>query len=208
MPYTKHFGVNVLEKKSGLRLTRENYIEKICFKSPYLKNQCTDSVIQEGTEDRLYNFDKNMKYFRSLSKEKFNKELKRFVGKNIIFKEITDLTSLKGKSGYYIMVLDEYAQAYIGTTRDIKLRIQQHWSMQMYFDRMIFGGKENSILSINSFRALDTTRIFVYLTPDTFGIEDKLINQFNHKYLLNRTRGGLLSGLWEAIANGKTRDLG
>lgn len=75
------------------------------------------------------------------------------------------------------------------------------------FDRMIFGTKENSILSINSFRSLDTTRIFVYLTSNTYHLEDKLINQFDNKYLLNRTAGGVLDGLSGAIANGKTRDL-
>lgn len=77
-----------------------------------------------------------MKYFRSLSKEEFKEELRGFVGKNINFKEISDLTSVNGTSGYYIMVLDECAQAYIGTSRDIKKRIQQHWNRQMYFDRI------------------------------------------------------------------------
>lgn len=207
MPYIKHFGVNILEKSSGLKLTRENYVEKIVFKDSHLKKHYTDSVIKKHTEDYLYNYDRNMKYFHSLSKEKFNKELMNFVDENINFKEITDLTSVNGMSGYYIMVLDEYAQAYIGTSRDIKKRMQQHWNRQMYFDRMIFGDKEGSILSINSFRALDTTRIFVYLTSNTYNLEDKLINQLNKKYLLNRTSGGILGGLSEAIANRKTRDL-
>lgn len=207
MPYIKHFGVNVLEKSSGLKITRENYIEKVVFKNPYLKKYYTDSVIKDCTEVYLYNYDKNMEYFSTLSKEEFNKVLKDFVSKNVDFQEITDLTFVKGQSGYYIMVLDEYAQAYIGTSRDIKKRIQQHWSMQMYFDRLIFDGKEDSILSINSFRALDTTKIFVYLTTNTFNLEDKLINQFDNKYLLNRTAGGLLGGLSGAIANRKTRDL-
>jgi len=207
MSFIKHFGVNVVEKPSGLKLTRENYIEKIVFKDSYFKEYYTDSVIKDHTQARLYNYDKNMQYFHSLSNEDFNEELKNFVSKNINFKEITDLTSVDGESGYYIMVLDEYAQAYIGTSRDIKKRIQQHWRMQMYFDRMIFGSKENSILSINSFRALDTTRIFVYLTSNTFDLEDKLINQFDNKYLLNRTAGGVLDGLLGAVSSGKTRDL-
>jgi hypothetical protein len=207
MPFIKHFGVDVVEKTSGLKLTKENYIEKIVFKSSHLKEYFTDTVIKDHTEACLYNYDKNMKYFRSLSIEDFNEEIKNFVSKNINFKEIADLASVGGKSGYYIMVLDEYAQVYIGTSRDIKKRIQQHWRMQMFFDRMIFGSKENSILSINSFRALDTTRIFVYLTSNTYSLEDKLIRQFDNKYLLNRTAGGVLDGLAGAIANGKTRDL-
>ena len=69
-----------------------------------------------------------------------------------------------------------------------------------------FGSKENSILSINSFRALDTTRIFVNLTSDIYVLEDKFINQMEKRYLLNRTAGGALDGLPEAIAKMKTRD--
>lgn len=52
-----------------------------------------------------------MKYFQSLSKEEFNEELNNFITKTKSFTEITDLTSVNGKSGYYIMVLDDYAQA-------------------------------------------------------------------------------------------------
>lgn len=91
MPYIKHFGINVLEKSSGLKLTRENYVEKIVFKDSHVKKHYTDSVIKKHTEDYLYNYDRNMKYFRSLSKEKFNEELMNLVGENINFEEITDL---------------------------------------------------------------------------------------------------------------------
>lgn len=207
MPFIKHFGLNLAEKPSGLKLTRKNYIEKIIFKDPSSKKFFTDSIIEKHMKDCLYNYDQNMQYFRSLSHEDFNEALKNVVSKIGNFQEITDLNSVNGKSGYYMMVLDEYTQVYIGTSRDIKKRIQQHWRMQMYFDRMLFGTKENSILSINSFRALDTTRIFVSLTPNTFTLENKIINQMDYKYLLNRTAGGLLNGLAEAIARGKTRDL-
>lgn len=207
MPFIKHFGLNIVEKPSGLKLTRENYIEKIIFKDSSLKKFFTDPIIEKHTKDCLYNYDQNMQYFRSLSHEDFNEALKNVVSKIGSFEEITDINSVNGKSGYYMMVLDEYAQVYIGTSHDIKKRIQQHWRMQMYFDRMLFGTKENSILSINSFRALDTTRIFVFLTPNTFTLENKIMKQMDHIYLLNRTAGGLLNGLAEAIARGKTRDL-
>lgn len=35
--------------------------------------------------------------------------------------------------------------------------------------------------------------------------EDALINSFPKKYVLNKTAGGLMSGLGEAIMYGKTR---
>ncbi|AXH99838.1 hypothetical protein DV702_08880 [Sporosarcina sp. PTS2304] len=148
-----------------------------------------------------------MEYFRSLSKERFNEVLQDFIDKNSDFTEITDLTLVNGTSGYYVMVLDEYSQVYIGTSRDIKKRIQQHWTMQMYFDRMIFGDTNHSILSVNSFRALDTTRIFAYATSNIFTLEDQFMNQFESEYLLNRTAGGVLGGLSEAVAKRKIRSL-
>ncbi|ODG93716.1 hypothetical protein BED47_00665 [Gottfriedia luciferensis] len=202
----KHFEVNLQAKSGGLNLTKDNYIEKINFKSSRVKNIFTDSMIKDHLEDCLYNYEVNMRYFKSLSKEDFNEELTSFLNKNNDFKEITDLNSIAGQSGYYIMVLDEYSQVYIGTG-DIKKRIMQHWSKQFYFDRMINGNKENSILSIDSFRALDTTRIFVYQTEKTLILENEFIIQFDNKYSLNRTKGGALDGLWEAIANRKTRDM-
>lgn len=205
--YINHFGIRVMKKNTGIKLTRENYIERIVFKSPRSKRYFTDSITEVHRERSLTNFDMNMKYFKALSSADFNEVLESFLMKNKSFEEIHDLNTVDRKPGYYIMVLDEYSQAYIGTGENIKWRIQQHWSMQMYFDRLIFGKVANSILSINSFRALDTTRIYAYITSDTFDRENNYIEQFGHRYLLNRTRGGRLDGLWEAISHGKTRDL-
>jgi hypothetical protein len=202
-----HFGVNIRKKSDGLKLTRDNYI-KVSNKSSFGNGKVyDDSFINKHIEYCLYNYDLNIEYFRSLSKEEFNIELINFVSKTKFFKEITDLVPLSGISGYYIMVLDEYSLAYIGRGIDIKKRIQAHWSRQMDFDRLIFGSKENSILSIDSFRAHDTTRIFVYPTYEHEEYEDKFINLFNNNYLLNRTSGGTLDGLWEAISNRKSKDL-
>ncbi len=60
-----------------------------------------------------------------------------------------------------MLVLDEYKQVYIGQSTDIKSRILHHRSKKKPFDRLIFGSVENSILSIDSFGALDTTRIYI-----------------------------------------------
>lgn len=201
----KHFGVNIRQKPDGMKLTRDNYI-KVSNKSSFFPSEVyDDSYITKHTEHCYLNFDLNMKYFSSLFKEEFNKEFGAFLKKTKVFKEIDDLLPLSGVSGYYILVLDEYCSAYIGTSGDIKKRIQSHWSKQKEFDRLIFCGIENSILSIDSFRAFDTTRIFVYPTYDVFGVEDNYINLFSKKYLLNRTAGGLLDGgLGEAIVNRKT----
>ncbi|KXI78597.1 hypothetical protein ACS52_11280 [Bacillus cereus] len=201
----KHFGANIREKTDGLKLTRDNYI-KVSNESSFVKGKIySDSSINKHIANCLFNYDLNMEYFCSLSKQDFNNELMRFTTTNNLFEEVTDLTPLSMISGYYIMVLDEYNQAYIGRSRKIKERILGHWRKQMQFDRLIFGKKEDSIISIDSFRAYDTTRIFVYQTDEIEEHEDDFINSFDKKFLLNRTSGGTLSGLTEAILNRKTR---
>lgn len=203
----KHFGLNIREKPDGLKLARENYI-KINRKSSFSKEIFySDVFIEKQIENSLFNYDLNMNYFHSLSKLEFNEELIKFLNNAKFFVECSDLSALDEISGYYIMVLGEYSQAYIGRTKNLKFRVQSHWSKQKEFDRLIFGSKENSILSIDSFRAYDTTKIYLYLTDDLNGLEDEFINLFDNKYLLNRTSGGTLTGLSEAVLNAKTRDL-
>ena len=137
-----------------------------------------------------------------------------FLKKNKKFKEIYDLNQCREESGIYILVLDEYKQVYIGVSENIKNRILQHWSAKKEFDRLIWGKIENSILSIDSFGALDTTRIFVMFenSYDAYLNEGKMVREFNQKYLLNRTAGGINniethSAELDIIANKKTREL-
>lgn len=203
----KHLGLNIREKSGGLKLTRENYI-KVGSKSSFGSGlPFTEQFIKRHTKDCLRNFDLNMQNFSSLSKKEFNDELTRFLDKTKVFQEVTDLSLLNASPGYYIMVLDEYSQAYIGRSGDITRRIRTHWTKHTQFDRLIFGEVDNSILSIDSFRAYDTTRIFVYVTDDLEGFENDFINSIDDKYLLNRTIGGTLDGLFEAMLHGKTRKL-
>lgn len=201
-----HFGISIKNKSDGLKLTRENFV-KVNNKSSFGNGKVySESYIKKQIEDSLYNYDMNMEYCYSLSKEEFNKELLNFLEKADFFVETTDLTSVNEIPGYYVMVLDEYCQAYVGRAKNIKKRIQTHWSKQKEFDRLVYGSKEKSILSIDSFRAYDTTRIFMYLTADIEGQEDIFINMLDQKYLLNRTKGGRLNGLSEANRYAKKRN--
>lgn len=66
----------------------------------------------------------------------------------------------------------------------------------------------SSILSIDSFRALDTTRIFAYATKTTFELEDEFKNQFSAKFVCNRLKGGkIIDGLLQAMSMIKKRNL-
>lgn len=116
------------------------------------------------------------------------------------------MAKVNGKIGAYILVLDDYKQVYIGiSTSDVKGRILQHWSKHKEFGRLLNGSVETSIISIDSFGALDTTRIFFkelkwYQDLDEY--EKKLVDEFKPEYRLNRVVGGL-----NAEENGAVRNL-
>ena len=145
----------------------------------------------------------NIQYFSKLKHNEFDKYLKSFVAKNK-FKEIFDLNEVNNVEGIYILVLDEYKQVYIGISNNIKKRILQHWSDKKDFDRLLFGDKEKSILSIDSFGALDTTRIFYKefsYFDDIYSAEHSVVAKFKDKYKLNRVDGGLNSERDSTIRN-------
>ncbi len=156
------------------------------------KNTYTDNWVKNHYDECLYNFDLNIKYFNSIDKDKFYKRISVFVKKNKL-KQVFDLNEAE-VTGIYIMVLDEYKQVYIGISSNIKKRILRHWSVRKDFDTLIFGPKEKSILSIDSFGALDTTRIYIK-EPKWYQninkIEEKMISELEGEYTLNRINGGL-----------------
>jgi len=215
-----HFGLTINEGKYGLKLTRENYAIT-CNKNSLSKfsvniyaddegKTYSDTWCQKQMDDCLKNFDLNMKFFSELDHTKFNEEINVFLRKNKKYREVFDLNLYNGKSGYYMLVLDGYCQVYIGTAQDIKTRICQHWSRRKQFDRLLFpmGAVNTSLLSIESFRAFDTTRIFALETNITYDHEDGYINQFSSEFVSNRMAGGKVTGgLIQAISMMKNRKL-
>ncbi|WAA65595.1 hypothetical protein [Microbacterium oxydans] len=153
----------------------------------------SDEWCEEHRERALQNFDLNMAHFASLDREEFERALQSAVASRRGMVEVTDLTKWDGVPGLYIMVLDEYCQVYVGVANSstgIAKRIRQHWTNQKQFDRLIWGNVTSSILSIDSLRALDTTRIFALKTKRTFDDENPLLEQFPRKFTLNRVMGG------------------
>ena len=138
----------------------------------------------------MKNFDLNQKYLENLDYDDFSKTLKAFVNKNK-FIEVTDLNDAVF-GDIYIMLLDKYKHVYIGASSYIRKRIPAHWRKRKEFDKLIYGNIEDSVLSIDSFGALDTTRIFC--KEDKYGInycEEKYVKEFDSKYSLNRVAGGI-----------------
>lgn len=229
-----HFGIIMTLRTRGYKLTRENYAI-ISNKSKHGKNMIYMQALKNNEEklikvyseiyadnegliyrddwcekhlvEVMQNFDFNMKFFERLDHVKFENEIEKFL-KKTKFLEIKDLSDYSC-SGYYVMILDKYCQVYIGTTKDIKKRIRQHWAGgKMRFDRLICGQITKSKLSIDSFRALDTTRILVYPTDNIYCQEDKFINYFSDEFVSNRIDGGTMEFGELSIAESmKTRNL-
>lgn len=154
-----HFGIDYIDHKNFyLNLNKEQFLEEYESKLgdprfPYIDKP-------ERTEKVLTNFSVNMNYFKSLDKCLFNKHLDLIVNK-YHFKEIFDLNDV-GYDLLYLMVLDGYCQFYVGKTDDYLIyRIKRHWADKVDPFRYFWSAPNNSRLSIDHFRILDTTRIFV-----------------------------------------------
>ncbi|HBV85506.1 MAG TPA: hypothetical protein DEF42_02310 [Desulfosporosinus sp.] len=229
-----HFGITMALRTRGYNLTRENYAI-ISNKSTLGKNMIYIQALKKNDEklikayseiyadqegliyrddwckkhliEVMQNFNLNMNFFERLEHVKFEDEIAQFLKKTKFF-EITDLSEYSCP-GYYVMVLDKYCQLYIGTTKDIKKRVKQHWAGgKLRFDRLICGQITKSRLSINSFRALDTTRILVYPTDDIYCQENEFINFFSNEFVCNRIGGGKMEfGVLSVAANMKIRNL-
>lgn len=166
----------------------------------------TDEWVEEHYKACMENFDLNMAFFSKIDYDAFDKYLQRFIKKNK-FTQTDDLNELSGKQGIYILVLDEYKQAYIGKSEaagGMKQRILNHWSKRKEFGRLLNGKIESSILSIDSFGALDTTRIYykeLKWFQNADEIEEKLVDSFPCDYLLNRVAGGINAEYSHAARN-------
>lgn len=210
-----HFGAPVRSTRGlGLRLSRDTYArinKRSSLSRMYREDDPefwdavdkdyddaehrirSDAWCEAMRKAALENFDLNMAHFASLDRDEFEQALQSAVASRRGMVEVTDLTKWDGVPGIYIMVLDEYCQVYVGVANSstgIAKRIRQHWTHQKEFDRLLWGSIETSILAIDSFRALDTTRIFAVKTDQFFAGENPLLEKFPRKFALNRLMGG------------------
>ena len=206
-----HFGIMIQDKPT-------NHINKALYlsaKPEGIPGWTEDHYIKQISMADL-NYDLNMSYFNSLNFDDFDLCLLQQCQK-FKFVECNDLNELDNKTGVYMLVLDDYKQVYIGISDNIKRRIISHWNKRKSLESLIFGDICNSILSIDSFGALDTTRIFYIETPSTYKTEEKIVKSFPSGYMLNRTAGGIGScetntdgesmAKLTVLANRKTRNL-
>lgn len=207
----EHFGVKLRTTNKSLYISREEFaiintkvslpkFSSLEKRGAYANADGTEYTRKWCEEYRLLcleNFDLNMQYFSLIDADDFNEALNEYLKTHRQFKAVTNLADYADVEGYYIMVLDQYKQVYIGKSNDIKRRIQQHWSKTKPFDRTLcpMYAVQTSVFSIDFFRAMDTTRIFAWNRKLSFSIEAQLIEEFPKKYLLNRVGGDATNGL-------------
>lgn len=218
----EHFGVKLRTTNKSLYISREEFaiintkvslpkFSSLEKRGAYANADGTEYTRKWCEEYRLLcleNFDLNMQYFSLIDADDFNEVLNEYLKAHRQFKTVTNLADYADVEGYYIMVLDQYKQVYIGKSNDIKRRIQQHWSKTKPFDRTLcpMYAVQTSVFSIDFFRAMDTTRIFAWNRKLSFSIEAQLIEEFPKKYLLNRV-GGDATNVLAALMTMNKREL-
>jgi hypothetical protein len=189
-----------VNKTSSTRVPRETYSDELWAAVAWAyededHTRLSDEFCRRQRDAALENFDLNMAFFAQIPQADFEDALQEMLAKNKRLRPVTDLKTLDGEWGAYVMVLDEYRQAYVGQAWDMRKRIKRHWNGTKQFDRLLWGGVEESVMSIDSFRARDTTRIFAARTINYDALESRLVRTFPPDYLLNRIGGGAVTGM-------------
>lgn len=185
-------------------LIENEHVDYLVIDDKEQKVYYSEKICEEHRRNCLENFDYNMQRFAKINHSVFENKLLKFA-KGRKFQQVFSLDdplcssepyeykAIEAVYGFvYIMVLDSFSQAYIGITESsVKNRIRQHWNKSKSFDRLLFGDIHSSVLSIDSFGPLDTTRLFVkpytydYKTPLEI-YENNCIRAFGKDFLLNR----------------------
>lgn len=200
----EHFGLNLRASVCGYQLSKDNFAvfnnRNTTGKVRRNLQDFKDSSMEEYTDQWcrdiiklcMKNYEMNMKHCSTLDHAGFNGKICSFLNEFPEFREITDLKPYKGAAGYYVLVLDAYSQLYVGYSIDITRRIRQHWSRVVPLDRVMVPTKnaESSVISIDSYRAWDTTRIFISLS-NSDEQENDYIQFFPKCYLCNRIDGNI-----------------
>ena len=206
----EHFHIPLPRQPEDLRLSRENYIcttrdGRYYFERGRLERAPEQwAAVREGA---LRNYDLTMAWLARLPRAGFERAIGRLPERFPELRPVDDLA--RGRGG-------------------IRQRIVVHWQKKMAFNRLLAGPPERSIMAIDAFRALDTTRIFAAEVGEAraegalagqageaqagMGAADQLeravFDALPEPFLCNRTVAGYLpGGLHEAIARRRYRQL-
>ena len=154
----------------------------------------SDEFCKKYQEASLYVYDSNIRFFENLNNDDFQYHLNKIVKRYRSCNNVINLKKFKGISGIYLMVLDNYKQIYVGQSKDVCKRIVQHWKNTPRFDKLIFPSIKKSNINIDSFGALDTTRIYIKQIEKLHNLdleEERIVEKIPQKYLINRIGGGI-----------------
>ena len=190
-----HFGIKKKDSNNN-RLCRDEYItiSDLDLKNKDKKDYYRyNYFISNHKKDIETTFDLNMDYYLHLDKNDFNKHLNNYLKNNPDFVQVFDLREYNKVRGFYMLVLDDYKQVYIGKANNIKRRILEHW-----YGYVPFYSRRGEKILIDSFKCLDTTRIFVMefdyveknIGKNIYDVENRLIKDFPQDYLCNGTVDG------------------
>lgn len=164
----------------------------------------TEDTYAYFAEQSLQNFDLNMAFYQRLDRQRFAQTVEELHRAYPRLRPVDDLNAFKGVEGLYVLILDDYCQIYVGQSQDITARIRQHWTRSKDIDRLVFGEVHNSRLSVDAFRALDTTRVLVWAYPDPNMYEGKIIATIPDEFVANRIAGGLAMSQYDPILSSGT----
>jgi hypothetical protein len=85
----------------------------------------SDEYCRRQREAALEDFDLNMVFLAQIPPDSFDDAPTELLRKTRRYAPIFDLRSLDEDEGVYLMVLDEYRQAYIGQSSDFRARIKK-----------------------------------------------------------------------------------
>ena len=184
-----HFGINIFDKPTN-HICKDHIVN-----APKEKNSdwCDESIAIKRKQADI-NYDLNMAYFESLDHGEFMEYIQKQT-EMFHFMECLDLNDVDGVCGIYIMVLDCYNQIYIGKAEGIdgiKGRMLSHWNKKKPIEKIVTWDLISSILPIDCFGALDTTRVYYLPIPKNkiFKTEEVITSAFDKRYQLNRVPGG------------------
>lgn len=184
-----YFGVKI-SSIGGLKQTEADYLNNFLnyIIRQYNENEYLWSFWDVINHDLWYL--EKMEQLSQNSKSDFTTAINNFLAANIQFTEISNLNTVQGIPGIYLLILDEYNVCYIGQSKNIRKRIMEHWSNSKYF----------SGTGIDLFKAKDTTRIYVfpmineeYEYIDCY--ENVLVNNIPKRFTLNILTGGSIDYL-------------
>lgn len=147
-------------------------------------------LYDELREQALVNLELNLRYFGGLDRAAFSGMIDGLQERFARLRTMTDLTVLDGVPGVYVLVMDGYCQAYVGQSGDMLRRIRQHWSYHRAINRLVWGDAETSVLPVDAFRALDSTRVLAWRTTRTDLYEQRVEAAVERQFSANRIEGG------------------